>query len=123
MMRPRSREGEGPSGLRLERVDLVPTELGVVLVRVSGRWEGDPSPGAAVLHLGERAFEPLPETSTAAARAAAENAFRATFSIGDELRPALDSEALRLEVGTESFELPAARDAATGIAEPARGRV
>src|SRR3954468_15513840 len=122
MMRPRSREGEGPSGLRLERVDLVPTELGVVLVRVSGRWEGSPAPGPVVLHLGERPFEPLPETSTAAARAAAENAFRATFSIGDELRPALDAEEVRLEVGSESFELPVARDATTGVAAPAGGR-
>src|SRR5205085_5005052 len=110
MMRPWSREGEGPSGLTLERVDLVPTELGVVLVRVSGRWEGAPAPGPVLLHLGERAFEPLPETSSAAARAAAENAFRATFSIGDELRPALDAEELRLRVGDQDFELPVARD-------------
>src|SRR4051812_25469459 len=98
MVEPRSREGDGATGLRVERVDVLPTDLGRVLVRVAGRWAGDPAPGAPVLIAGARRFEPLPETSGAAARAAPETgAFRATFSVGEELRPSIGA-GLRLEV-------------------------
>jgi hypothetical protein len=123
MIKPRSREGDGPSGLRVERVDLVSTELGVVLVRVSGRWEGGPSPDAPVLLVGERRFDALPETSGAAERAASgADAFRATFSVAEELRPALGA-GVRLAVGEVEVELPAARDTETGTAEPAGATV
>jgi hypothetical protein len=123
MVKPRSREGDGPSGLRVERVDLVSTDLGVVLVRISGRWEGGPSRDAPVLLVGERRFDALPETSGAAERAASgADAFRATFSVAEELRPALGAGA-RLAVGDVEVELPVARDTETGAAEPAGATV
>src|SRR4051812_11123557 len=118
MARPRSREGKQPADLRVERVDLVATELGVVLVRVQGRWEGEPAPGPVVLAVGERRFDPLPETSGAAARSApAADAFRATFSVAEALRPALYAEPVKLAVGEAEFDLPVARDVATGRTE------
>jgi hypothetical protein len=110
MVQPRSREGDGPVGLRVERVDLVPTDLGTVIVRVAGRWEGDPVPAVPVLHAADRRFDALPESSSAAARAApGAGAFRAAFSVPEELRPSLLG-ALRLTVGETEVALPAANE-------------
>jgi hypothetical protein len=114
MAEPRSREGDRPVGLRVERVDVVPTDLGTVVVRVAGRWDRAPIAGTPLLVVptstGERRFEPLPETSEAAARAAPEGAFRAAFSVPDRLRPALSGE-LRLELSGAGLPLPPVTDA------------
>jgi hypothetical protein len=92
----------------VDRVDVVPTDLGTVLVRVEGRWEG---PAVAVrLAVGspERRFHPLAETSQASARVAAgEGALRATFSVSDDLRRAVMTGEMRLLVGERAVALPA----------------
>ncbi|MDX6699197.1 MAG: hypothetical protein QOE65_2594 [Solirubrobacteraceae bacterium] len=106
MVQPRSREGDGSVGLRVERVDLVPTDLGTVIVRIAGRWSGDPAPVAPALLVGDRRFDALPESSGAAARAAGgADAFRAAFSVPEELRPSLVG-GLRLALGETDLALP-----------------
>ncbi|MDX6650654.1 MAG: hypothetical protein QOJ97_2605 [Solirubrobacteraceae bacterium] len=110
MMQPRSREGDGSIGLRVERVDLVPTDLGTVIVRIAGRWSGEPVPARPVLQAGERRFDALPESSGAAERAAAgAGSFRAAFSVPEELRPSLLG-VMRLSVGETEVALPAAAE-------------
>ena len=107
MVEPRSREGDGSVGLRVQRVDLVPTDLGTVIVRVAGRWEGDPVAAVPVLRAGDRAFQALPASSGAAERAAPDPAaFRAAFSVPEELRPSLLG-GLRLRIGEAELSLPA----------------
>src|SRR4051794_22699458 len=108
MVEPRSEPGAGGVALHAPRVDLVATELGVVLVRVSGRWEGPAFEGVPVLRLAGRAFPALTETSGAALRLAPDpGAFRATFSVPEELRRPLQEE-LVLEAAGREFTLPPA---------------
>jgi hypothetical protein len=112
--------------LRIETVDVLPTDLGSFLVRVAGAWEpGAARPGAQpelVVGAGEeeRRFAALAETSEAAAKAAPEaDAFRATFSVPEALGPALGA-GLRLAIGSGVAELPPARPPGAGV-EPVAG--
>ncbi len=110
MVQPRSREGDGPVGLRVQRVDLVSTDLGTIVVRVAGRWEGEPVAAVPILHVGDREFRALSESSDAAERAAPDPAaFRAAFSVPEELRPSLLG-GLRLTFGDAELTLPAANE-------------
>jgi len=122
MVQPRSREGDGSVGLRVERVDLVPTDMGTIVVRVAGRWAGDPVPAVPVLRAGDRRFDALRESSGAAERAAGgEGAFRAAFAVPEELRPSLLGP-LRMTVGETEVSLPAANEV-EGVPSGAAGTV
>ena len=75
MVEPGSRPAEA-AGLRIDAVEVLPTDLRSVLLRVAGAWEGPPPErldapvlvlrGSGLAHR----IEALPETSGAAARAA-----------------------------------------------------
>src|ERR1700730_9743076 len=96
MEEPGSRSAEA-AGLRIDAVEVLPTDLRAVLLRVAGAWQGPrPEHLAAPVLLrrgpdrGHR-IDALAETSGAAARAAPESQpFRAAFSVPDELAPLLD---------------------------------
>src|SRR5437763_9419101 len=104
---------EEASGLRIDAVEVLPTDLRSVLLRVAGAWEG-PRPAdleapALVLREGarEHRIAALPETSGAAARAAPEpQAFRAAFSVPDALAPLLEDETAELDLGPVTVRLP-----------------
>lgn len=122
MVDPGSRRSAA-GALTVESVDLVPTDLGTVLVRVAGEWSEQagadrPAPTLVVTRDGEeRRFEALSETSQAAARSApGERALRATFSVPEELGPALAGE-LALEVAGTRVRLPSPREV-EGAASP-----
>src|SRR5256714_361632 len=109
---PGSRSAEA-AGLRIDAVEVLPTDLRSVLVRVAGAWEGPPPERLAapvlVLHEADRRhrIDSLPETSGAAARAAPETQpFRAAFSVPDALAPLLD-EPVELDLGPLTVQLPA----------------
>lgn len=108
---PDSRSAEA-AGLRIDAVEVLPTDLRAVLLRVAGAWEGPPPErlAAPVLVLHERdrmhRIDSLPETSGAAARAASETQpFRAAFSVPDALAPLLD-ESVELDLGPLTVSLP-----------------
>src|SRR5947209_7108530 len=91
MEEPGSRSAEA-AGLRIDAVEVLPTDLRSVLLRVAGEWEG-PAPerlAAPVLVL--RAPETRP--------------FRAAFSVPDALAPLLD-ESVELDLGPLTVSLPA----------------
>jgi hypothetical protein len=107
-----SRSAEA-AGLRIDAVEVLPTDLRAVLLRVAGAWEGPPPDRlvAPVLVLREsdrrHRIDSLPETSGAAARAAPETQpFRAAFSVPDALAPLLD-ESVELDLGPLTVRLPA----------------
>src|SRR5436190_1052313 len=112
MEEPGSRSAEA-AGLRIDAVEVLPTDLRAVLLRVAGGWEG-PRPerlAAPVLVLREperrHRIDCLPETSGAAARAAPETRpFRAAFSVPDALAPLLE-ESIELDLGPLTVRLPA----------------
>ena len=112
MEEPGSRSAEA-AGLRIDAVEVLPTDLRAVLLRVAGAWEG-PRPerlAAPVLVLREperrHRIDCLPETSGAAARAAPETRpFRAAFSVPDALAPLLE-ESIELDLGPLTVRLPA----------------
>src|SRR5947207_11352831 len=104
---------EEASGLRIDAVEVLPTDLRSVLLRVAGAWEGPRPPDleapALVLREGarEHRIAALPETSGAAARAAPEpQAFRAAFSVRDALAPLLEDETAELDLGPVTVRLP-----------------
>src|SRR5438067_296045 len=104
---------EEASGLRIDAVEVLPTDLRSVLLRVAGAWEGPRPPDleapALVLREGarEHRIAALPETSGAAARAAPEpQAFRAAFSVPDALAPLLEDETAELDLGPVTVCLP-----------------
>jgi hypothetical protein len=108
---PGSRSAEA-AGLRIDAVEVLPTDLRAVLLRVAGAWEGPPPErlAAPVLVLREHdrthRIDSLPETSGAAARAAPETQpFRAAFSVPDALAPLLD-ESVELDLGPLTVSLP-----------------
>src|SRR6266852_48260 len=112
MEEPGSRSAEA-AGLRIDAVEVLPTDLRSVLLRVAGAWEGPPPEGLAspvlVLREADRRhrIDSLPETSGAAARAAPETQpFRAAFSVPDALAPLLD-ESIELDLGPLTVRLPA----------------
>src|SRR5438034_3198461 len=112
MVDPGSRPEEA-AGLRIDAVEVLPTDMRAVLLRVAGAWEGPRPPRlqAPVLVLREggreHRIEALPETSGAAARAAPEpQAFRAAFSVPDGLAPLLEAEAAELDLGPVTVRLP-----------------
>ena len=98
-------------GLRIDRVEVLGTELDYLIVRVAGAWERAPiEPPRAVLLISDKLeqvrFDPLQETSRAAVRAARGSApFRATYSVPVELRPTLEGE-LALDVGGRRVAVP-----------------
>src|SRR5919204_3267217 len=115
MNEPSSRDGPRRLALRVEAVDVQPTDLGSFLVRVAGSWEpgaerGEDRPELVLEVEGvERRFFALTETSGAAEKAAREpEAFRATFSVPEPLGPSLGGP-LRLAIGGAAIELPPAR--------------
>jgi hypothetical protein len=114
MVDPGSRPADA-AGLRIDEVQVLPTDLRFVLLRVAGAWEGPQPEGlrAPVLVLdgdgGEQRLDPLPETSDAAARAASSSEarpFRAAFSVPDALAPRLE-EPVELDLGALTVRLPA----------------
>jgi hypothetical protein len=112
MEEPGSRSAEA-AGLRIDAVEVLPTDLRAVLLRVAGAWEGPPPEplAAPVLVLrapdGRHRIDSLPETSGAAARAAPETQpFRAAFSVPDALAPLLE-ESIELDLGQLTVRLPA----------------
>ncbi len=126
----RSRRARSAAALRIDAVEMLPTDLATTLVRVAGAWEGGPlSEGsrACVLILGgasgEHRVESLPETSSAAARVAPEERpFRAAFSVPDRLVGLL-SGPLRLDVDGVAVDLPAASGPAGEPVEQVEGTV
>src|ERR1700704_3367364 len=111
MEEPGSRSAEA-AGLRIDAVEVLPTDLPSGLLRVAGAWEGPPPDrlAAPVLVLREadrrHRIDSLPETSGAAARAAPETQpFRAAFSVPDALAPLLD-EPVELDLGPLTVRLP-----------------
>src|SRR6266516_2838441 len=126
MNEPSSRDGPRRLALRVDAVDVLPTDLESFLVRVAGSWEvGAERPEARpelVMEVEgeERRFPALTETSGAAERAAREaDAFRAAFSVPEALGPDLAGP-LRLAIGGAAIELPEAR-LPRGPAEAAPG--
>jgi hypothetical protein len=112
MEEPGSRSAEA-AGLRIDAVEVLPTDLRAVLLRVAGAWEGPPPEPLAAPVLVLREFDRrhridcLPETSGAAARAAPETQpFRAAFSVPDALAPLLE-ESIELDLGPLTVRLPA----------------
>lgn len=120
----RSPRARHAAGLRIDAVETLPTDLGTILVRVVGAWEGELPPAGdfPVLVLGDERGEhhrvqSLPETSGAAARAAPEDRpFRAAFSVPADMGTLLRGR-LMLELGGAAIDLPAAGDAAGQQAE------
>src|SRR2546421_12340534 len=129
MMEPGSRPEEA-AGLRIDAVEVLPTDLRSVLLRVAGAWEG-PLPQelrAPVLVVhdagGENRIEALPQTSEAAARAAPEpQPFRAAFSVPDALAPQLQSEGAELDLGPFTVRLPAPTSRADDEGDDIEGTV
>src|SRR5438552_3539404 len=112
MVEPGSRPAEA-AGLRIDAVEVLPTDLRSVLLRVAGAWEGPPPKHleAPVLVLRTAAtvhrIDALPQTSGAAARAAPEiQPFRAAYSVPDALAPLLD-EGVELDLGPLTVRIPA----------------
>jgi hypothetical protein len=122
MEEPGSRSAEA-AGLRIDAVEVLPTDLRAVLLRVAGAWQGPPPErlSAPVLVLrgpeGRHRIDALPETSGAAARAAPESQpFRAAFSVPDQLAALLD-ESIELDLGSLIVRLPSP----TAFGEEAEG--
>src|ERR1700704_6383328 len=112
MEEPGSRSAEA-AGLRIDAVEVLPTDLRLVLLRVAGAWEGPPPErlAAPVLVLREsdrrHRIDSLPATSGAAARAAPETRpFRPAFWVPGALAPLLD-EPVELDLGSLTVSLPA----------------
>src|SRR3979411_208087 len=112
MEEPGSRWAEA-GGLRIDAVEVLPTDLRLVLLRVAGAWEGPPPErlAAPVLVLRESARrdrrDSCPAPPGAAARAAPEpRPFRAAFSVPEALAPLLD-EPVELDLGSLTVSLPA----------------
>src|SRR6266851_77267 len=101
MEEPGSRSAEA-AGLRIDAVEVLPTDLRSVLLRVAGAWEGPPPEGVAapvlVLREADRRhrIDSAPETQP----------FRAAFSVPDALAPLLD-ESIELDLGPLTVRLPA----------------
>src|SRR5947209_13985438 len=99
--------------LRIDAVEVLPTDLRSVLLRVAGAWEDEPPDDlrAPVLVLRaagrEHRIAALERTSGAAVRAAPEpRPFRAAFSVPEALAPRLE-EPVELDLGPVTVRLPA----------------
>ncbi len=129
MVEPGSRPAEA-AGLRIDAVEVLPTDLRSVLLRVAGAWEGPPPKhlDAPVLVLRPpgrvHRIDALPETSGAAARAAPEiQPFRAAFSVPDALAALLE-DGVELDLGPLTVRIPApASQGGDADAEDAEGTV
>src|SRR2546423_8990005 len=112
MVDPGSRPAEAV-GLRIDAVEVLPTDLRSLLLRVAGAWEDEPPDDlrAPVLVLRaagrEHRLAALERTSGAAVRAAPEaRPFRAAFSVPEALAPQLE-EPVELDLGSLTVRLPA----------------
>src|SRR2546421_12609383 len=111
MVDPGSRPAEA-AGLRIDAVEILPTDLRSVLLRVAGAWEAQPPadlrPPVLVLREAgrEHRIAALERTSGAAVRAAPEpRPFRAAFSVPEALAPRL-GEPVELDLGPVTVRLP-----------------
>src|SRR5256885_2782330 len=111
MVEPGSRPAEA-AGLRIDAVEVLPTDLRSVLLRVAGAWEGPPPQRLDAPLLVLRAtgrvhrIDALPETSGAAVRAAPEiQPFRAAFSVPDPIAALLD-DGVELDLGPLTVRIP-----------------
>src|SRR5437763_1774418 len=128
MVDPGSRPAEAV-GLRIDAVEVLPTDLRSVLLRVAGAWEDEPPDDlrAPVLVLRaeerERRLAALERTSGAAVRAAPEaRPFRAAFSVPEALAPQLE-EPVELDLGALTVRLPAPARAGEDGPDAAGGTV
>ena len=116
-------------GLRIDAVEVLPTDLRSVLLRVAGAWEDEPPDDlrAPVLVLRaeerEHRLAALERTSGAAVRAAPEaRPFRAAFSVPEALAPQLE-EPVELDLGALTVRLPAPARAGEDGPDAAGGTV
>src|SRR5437763_7205069 len=128
MVDPGSRPAEAV-GLRIDAVEVLPTDLRSVLLRVAGAWEDEPPDDlrAPVLVLRaeerEHRLAALERTSGAAVRAAPEaRPFRAAFSVPEALAPQLE-EPVELDLGALTVRLPAPARAGEDGPDAAGGTV
>ena len=128
MVDPGSRPAEAV-GLRIDAVEVLPTDLRSVLLRVAGAWEDEPPDDlrAPVLVLRaagrEHRLAALERTSGAAVRAAPEaRPFRAAFSVPETLAPQLE-EPVELDLGALTVRLPAPARAGEDGPDAAGGTV
>src|SRR2546423_10214233 len=128
MVDPGSRPAEAV-GLRIDAVEVLPTDLRSLLLRVAGAWEDEPPDDlrAPVLVLRaagrEHRLAALERTSGAAVRAAPEaRPFRAAFSVPEALAPQLE-EPVELDLGSLTVRLPAPARAGEDGLDAAGGTV